>query len=375
MSSMLFWLIAKAFKEDDPRYYYSAGIAGGLCIYTYAGTRLALILGGVTFLFIIIRQRGYLLSHWKHVLSFGLGVGLSMAPQAAYFARHPDIFLGRLAQEGILFNGWLAQRAIETGKSQFDILVNQFTRTTMVFIASPAPGNFFNSPEPYLTILGSILFLLGMAYALAHMLETKHFILLVWFWAVILFGGILTLNPPANTRMLMTSPPVAILMALGTFKILEYLQKFRIVTERAIVPVCLVVVLVISYQNINFYMFEYRKNMYFQDANSEFAMETGLMANDLREVYNLYFLGAPRVFSGFPTLPFLAPKYPRVDLTAEGLATLTLAPDQKSAFFAIPENRPLIEEISRKFPGGQRGLIYRKTRSGEVLFEYYILAP
>ena len=121
-------------------------------------------------------------------------------------------------------------------------------------------------------------------------------------------------------------------------------------------------------------MFEYRKNMYFQDANSEFAMETGLMANDLREVYNLYFLGAPRVFSGFPTLPFLAPKYPRVDLTAEGLSTLTLAPDQKSAFFAIPENRPLIEEISRKFPGGQRGLIYRKTRPGEVLFEYYILA-
>jgi hypothetical protein len=81
------------------------------------------------------------------------------------------------------------------------------------------------------------------------------------------------------------------------------------------------------------------------------------------------------VFSGFPTLPFLAPKYPRADLTAEDLTTLTLAPDQKSAFFAIPENRRLIEEISRKFPGGQRGLIYRKTRPGEVLFEYYILAP
>ena len=62
-------------------------------------------------------------------------------------------------------------------------------------------------------------------------------------------------------------------------------------------------------------------------------------------------------------------------LLIAGLAALTLSPDQKAAFFAIPENRPLIEEISQRFPGGERGLIYRKSRPGEVLFEYYILAP
>ena len=164
-------------------------------------------------------------------------------------------------------------------------------------------------------------------------------------------------------------------MALGSFKILEYLQKFRLVPQRAVAPLLLAVVLIISYQNINFYMFEYRNNMYFQDPNSEYAMETALMANDLRDIYHLYFLGEPRVFSGFPTIPFLAPKYPRADFTAEDLETLTLTPNQKVAFFAIPENRPLLEEISQKFPGGKRGLSYRKTRPGEVLFEYYILAP
>jgi 4-amino-4-deoxy-L-arabinose transferase-like glycosyltransferase len=375
ISSMLFWLIAKALKDDDPRFYYSAGVVGGLSIYTYAGTRLSLILGGFTLLFVIIRQRGFLFSHWRHLLAFAFGLLLSIAPQAAYFARHPDIFLGRLGQEGIIFNGWLARRAMETGQSQLDILIDQFTRTTMVFIASPAPGNFFNSPEPYLTILGSILFLFGMGYSLAHLFETKYFILLVWFWAVILFGGVLTLNPPANTRLLMTTPPLAIYMGLGAFKILEYLQKFRIVPERAAIPAFLAVILVISYQNTNFYMGEYKRNMYFENANGEFAMETGLMANDLREIYTLYFLGSPRIFSGFPTIPFLAPDYPRADLTAEDIATLSLTPDQKVAFFAIPENQPLIEEISQKFPGGERGVIFRKSRPGEILFEYYILAP
>ena len=375
MSALLFWLITKALQKDDPRYYYSAGIVGGLCIYTYAGTRLALIMGTFIFLFVIVGQDGYLRSHWKHLVAFLFGIVVSIAPQAAYFAQHPNIFLGRMAQEGILFNGWLARRAIETGQSYMDILIDQFIRTTMVFIASPAPSNFFNSPDPYLPVIGSTLFLLGMGYSLVYLFETRYFILLVWFWAVILFGGILTLNPPANTRMLMTSPPVTILMAIGTDKLVEYLQKFRILPARAVIPIFFAVAFIITYQNVKFYMIEYKTNMYFKDANSEFAMETGLMAKDLGEDYTLYFLGAPRVFSGFPTIPFLAPQNLRADLTTESLDTLTLTPDQKVAFFAIAENRPLLEEISRKFPGGERGLVYRKTRLDEVLFEYYILAP
>ncbi len=375
MSPLLFWLIAKALQKDDPRYYYSAGVVGGLCIYTYAGTRLALIIGVIIFLFVIIRQRGYLSAHWKHLIAFFAGLVISMAPQAAFFVRHPNIFMGRLGQEGILFNGWLAQRAIQTGQSELDILIDQFIRTTLVFIVSPAPGNFLNSPEPYLTIIGSIVFLLGMGYSLAHLFETRYFIPLVWFWAVILFGGILTLNPPANTRMLMTSPPVAIFMALGTYKVVEYLQKFRLLPERAAALIFLGVVSIVSYQNINFYMGEYRTNMYFENANGEYAMETGLIAKDLGKDYMIYILGAPRILSGFPTIPFLIPENQRADFNAETLGTLTLTPDQKVAFFAVPESRPLLEEVSQKFPGGERGLVYRRPRPTEILFEYYILAP
>ncbi|HET9905766.1 MAG TPA: glycosyltransferase family 39 protein, partial [Anaerolineales bacterium] len=137
MSSLLFWLIAKGLKEDDPRFYYTAGVVGGLSVYTYAGTRLVLILSAITFLFVILRQRGYLAVHWRHLTAFASGVILSMAPQAAYFARHPDIFFGRLGQEGILFNGWLARRALETGQGQWDILLDQFKSTILVFVASP----------------------------------------------------------------------------------------------------------------------------------------------------------------------------------------------------------------------------------------------
>lgn len=375
MSSLLFWLLARAMKTDDPRCYYTAGAVAGLTIYTYVGTRLVLILSVVTLFFFVVRQRSYLFAHWKHLFYFFVGSLISAAPQAAFFARHRDIFIGRLGQEGILFNGWLTQQAAQTGKSVLEILFNQFTRTTMVFIATPALGNFFNSPYPYLTVLGSIFFLLGMAYALAYFLRPQHFMILVWFWAVILFGGILTLNPPANTRLLMTTPVVGIFMALGAYKILEYLQKFRLVPERMVVPVLAVIVFVIVYQNISYYMFEYRKNMYFQDANGEYAMEIGLMAKQLGEDVPLFIMGEPRVYSSFPTLSYIAPNNPRTDLGAANISTLQLDPDQKVAFFATPENRSLLEEIKQTYPGGTGGSVYRKTKPEELLFDYYIVTP
>lgn len=375
MSALVFWLLARGIMKRDPRWFFSAGIAAGLCIYTYAGTRLALILSVATLIFFILRDRKFLTTHWQHLIAFAVGGMISAAPQAAFFARHPDIFMGRLAQEGILFNGWLPQHAAQTGKSALAILFEQFTRTFLVFISSPALGNFFNSPYPYLTLLGSILFLLGMGYALAYLWQPKHFIVLLWFWSVILFGGILTLNPPANTRMLMTAPPVALFMALGIDKVLEYPKKFGLVPVRAVVPIMAIIVGIITYQNSSFYMGEYRSNMYFQDANGEYAMEASLMAKSLGNEYHIYSLGAPRVFTGFPTFGFLVPENPKMDLAAESVATLEVPTNQKSVFFASPENRAAFQEIKTKFPGGVEGIMIRKYIPQEILFEYYILNP
>ncbi len=374
VSALMFWLIVRGIKKDDACYYYSAGAVAGLSIYTYAGTRLVLILASITFLFLMIRQKRYLVTHWKHLLSFAGGVAISAAPQSAFFARHPDIFMGRFGQEGIFLNGWLAEQVAQTGKSTLEILFNQFTRTTMVFIASAAPGNFFNSPQPYLTVIGSILFLVGMAYALAYLLEPRYFILIIWFWTVILFGGVLTLNPPANTRLLMTTPALSLFIALGAYKVLEYLQKFNIVSPRLFAPALLVLTATIAYQNINYYMFDYRSHMYFQDANGEFAMEVGKMASKLEDDYQIFVLGEPRIFSGFPTLAFITPNTPRFDLGVETIETFELDSTKKAAFFAIPENRSLIAEVSHKYPGGEDGLVYRKPNPNEILFEYYILS-
>ena len=54
---------------------------------------------------------------------------------------------------------------------------------------------------------------------------------------------------------------------------------------------------------------------------------------------------------------------------------LELAPGRRTSFFATPENRVLLQQIRRKYPGGQTGLVHRQTRPAEPLFEYYVVDP
>ena len=104
-------------------------------------------------------------------------------------------------------------------------------------------------------------------------------------------------------------------------------------------------------------------------------MELGLMAKERGKAFQIFVLGAPRIFSDFPTIGFLAPDNPRQNLNAEDIDALEFPAGTAAGFFAIPENRPMLDAISQKYPGGERGLVYRKPKPNEILFEYYILEP
>jgi 4-amino-4-deoxy-L-arabinose transferase-like glycosyltransferase len=372
MSSTMVWLAVRAARSGDRRYYYTAGAVAGLTLYSYPGTRLALGLGGVALLYCRYKERGSEHRRW-HLLVFVAAAIVSAAPQAVYFALHPARFLSRLGQESILLNGWLMDKAGHAVLGAVPPLLTQLTGTVLPFVATPASGNVFNSPYPYLTLPESLLFLAGMATALARIWAPPHFILLVWFWAVLVLGGVLTMSPPASTRLLATTPVVAMFMATGGRTLFEQVRKRGVLAARSFVPICLVGVAAIGYLNIRFYWFEYRQRMYFQDAHAEYAMEVGLLARTLGEDCHLYVLGAPRVFASFPTLRYLVPQHAVADLAASDVPHIERADGECAAFFAIPENRPVLAELRRRFPGGAGGVLHRKPRPAEILFEYYVV--
>jgi 4-amino-4-deoxy-L-arabinose transferase-like glycosyltransferase len=369
---LVLWLTVRAIRKGRVSDYIWAGLAGGLAFYTYVGSRLVLELALFTLLYTVIRQRGYLRTHIVHLGVFIFSAILAITPLAYYFIHHPDIFMTRLGQENIFITHWLENEVNRTGTSAISILWKQFTDTILVYISQPAVGNFFNSSQPYLSIIGSIFFVFGMVYALIKVSETRMMMILVWFWSVIFLGGVLTLSPPANTRLVMTSTAVAIFIALGVTQFFELLGRMKILSPRWQTLFSIGLVLLLGIQNLTYYFGVYRYKNYFQDGTGEFAEKFGLELQRLGPNYDYYLFGRPRIFAAFPTIVFLSPKNTMVDLTPDMVGTIALTEGKSNVFIAIPENRSDLEQIEQKFPGGTWEQVDRRYIN-EVLYFAYIL--
>jgi hypothetical protein len=344
-ASLVLWLVVRAIHKDRVTDYLAAGILGGLSFYTYIGSRLVLALAIVVLAYAVIRERGYFRSHLSRIGIFLAGAGVAIAPVGYYFFRHYDVFLTRWAQANIFSNDWLINASKNAGLSIPAFLWKHFTDTILVYISNPAVGAIYNSPMPYLTIFGSIFFLMMT--------------LLVWFWSVVFFGGFMTQDAPANARLIMSLPAVALFIGFGIYKFTDYLLRMKLINQHWQKIISAIVVLILIGQNIAFFFGVYYIQDYNEDANAELGQKTGLDLQRLGPNYDLYLFGVPRVFAAFPTTVFLAPE--------NGLF-------EGNIFVAIPENRNDLMAVSQKYPGGTWATTQRSFKQ-EVLYYAYFIPP
>jgi 4-amino-4-deoxy-L-arabinose transferase-like glycosyltransferase len=370
------WLLYRALRRGGLPDYAWAGMATGLALYTYLGSRLSIALVFGTLIYVCLRERGYTRAHIRHLLVFASAALVVAAPMALYFYRNSDHFMSRLNSEGILNNGFLEREAVATGKGYVGVLLDQFARSSLVFVSQGAPGGFFNSPAPYLPAIGAVFLVLGMAYTLGRLLEPRYMTLFAWFWSVVILGSTLTVGPPSSQRLLMTAPAVALLVALGLRKTAEAAERMGVFSLRGAVALCAAVATLISLQGVYFYFGEYRQGHYFEDASNEMSYESFHHTAQLGQDYRMYIVGYPRVFVAFANFDYLAPDLPKQDfndVTPESVAAL---PRDRGAFFlTIPERRQDLQNIARWVPGGEWIQVYRRYQPVDVLYYAYQVPP
>lgn len=366
------WLALRALRTSQASDFMWAGLVCGLCAYTYVGSRLVPALALLLIAFTILRKPSSLRQYLFPLSVFVLSGLLAVSPLAYYFIRHPDIFMTRLGQESIFLNNWLVLQSERSGSSIAALLWKQFTDTVLVYISQPAIGNFFNSPKPYLSLAASIFFLFGMVTAVLRIKETRMFALLAWFWSVVLIGGVFTLSPPANTRLVMTSPAVAIFLALGIVSSLGLVSKLIFLPPRTRTLIGAALVVLLGMHNIAFYFGSYRYQNRFEDATGEYTQTFGLELQSLGPSYDYYFFGLPRIFAAFPTVVFLAPENNMYDVTGESIDSMVLDPTKSQIFVAIPENRSDLERVAARYPGGTWEEVGRRYKP-EILYYAYLL--
>jgi hypothetical protein len=371
-SSVLLWLVFRATRKGTPGWYLAAGIAAGLCMYTYPGTRLSLLLAVGALGFIALRTPGFLHAQWKNLAVFALAAFITAAPINAVFYTLPDQFFARFNGEGILQNGALQAEVRDAGISAVTILTRQFLQSSLVFIATAAPSQFFNSPRAYYSIVGAIFLMFGLFITARRILDTRNMTIFVWFFAAIILGSTFTGGPPSSQRMLSSSPASAIIAAIGLVACIEALQLSSVFLRRTAPTLLLLALLINSSQDISYYFQDYRAGHYFEDPSNEITFESRAIVTPLGESGNFYLIGAPMTLTSFGNFSYFSPDVTKVDfneITRENLAALPK--DKDALFLAIPYRETDLLKIEEWLPGGQKISEQRRYQPDQPLFYAY----
>jgi hypothetical protein len=202
--------------------------------------------------------------------------------------------------------------------------------------------------------VAGIFALLGMVWALIRWRERRYFLALIWFWSVIVTGGMLTESPPSSQRLVIAIPAVALLVAFGlerTVHLARWLLRFDRKWENVVLGL-LGLILVAS--SVRFYFVEFTPARRYGSPNGETATMIGRYLRDLDGGYEAYFFGAPRIYWGFGTMTFLAPDVPGRDV----IESLEAPPDfvdeiAGAVFIFLPERAGELAWVQRALPNGR----------------------
>ncbi len=353
LATLSFLFLALGTRTRRAGCFALAGVFLGLDQYAYTGARVMPLVLAAYLVYLAWRQPGFwALQRWNLLILAG-GFLVTGWPLFLFFARHPQDFMARVTQLGIIQSGWLANTAASLQRSPASLLWEQFVKSALAFNYFYDPTPFYGPRMPLLDFLSAVPFTFGLIYAMARWRQPKHGLLALWFWAVLIFGGVLLENPPSSQRLLLSIVPVSIFVSLGITLLAQVAgQAFRWRPSSPGLAVALAVVC-LGAINLRFYFGVYSQYRTYGGVNNEVGHEMGLYLHQLGAGHRYYFFGAPRMFAGFSTVAYLAPEVPGVDVL-EPLAGPPdfVTPDLIPVFVFLPERLGELEAVRLSYPQG-----------------------
>lgn len=352
-----------------------AGVVAGIGQYFYAGGRLALILALLLVIYLWIQDR-FKITRGQLI---GLGIFIIAAlvaggPMFAYAINHPNDYNARANQIGILQSGWLANEVLQTGKSQAEILLDQFWRAALAFNAYPDRTGWYGLDAPLLDRLSGTLFILGIFSATLWSLRDKRLApMAAWWWSAILTGGMLTDTTPSSQRLITTSIPAMFFVAWAIEHFVSALGKR--LPQVIATAVGAAVVLLLGIISVNLYFNEYTPQRLFAGEHALIGtMLSEHVLQDLEPDTQIYFFGAPRMYGNIGTMRYLLADIPKIDVLEplENRFEPDPAPDRNTLLFVfLPERTNELAWVQEAYPEGQTAEAASPSRPDKVLYTTY----
>jgi hypothetical protein len=372
-STLILWLLFRGAKRGSTLSFVAAGIVAGLCMYTYIGSILAPVIGAGALIYIALRMPGFLRANIKNILFLILAITIVILPLLGHYYTHSDSFLARYKGEGIFENGSIQDKIKTTGKNTAQILLDQFAKSSLVYIVTPAPSNFYSSPKPYLIPLVAILFMFGLALTLSRIKDARFMVIIAWLLTPIILGSTLTGGPPSTQRMMMSMPALMMISAVGMITVVESIQQFGQKVLRFAPVILLSLVLYTGYTNIAFYFYEYRNGNFFGNPTNEFTYEASKAIAPLHDQSRLYMIQTPSIpYLSFPSFKFFAPDVEKLDFNLVTRETLSkLSNDKDALFMATPDRILDLNFVRQQIPAGTWNEVKRRYDPTQLLYYSY----
>lgn len=227
-SALVFYFLWRGLRTERRWTFVAAGIALGLSVYTYQAARILPVLVVLAFVFVALRRGRVLRRDVVNLLIVALVSILVFAPLGLYFLEHPAAFTQRVEQT-VVFDpaqGWGAN---------LRALGREFWETVLVFSFRGDDEPIHNLPgRPALNPFLSVLFFLGLVFAVVRARRPRYAFLLAWLM-VMASPAILSTHGPATKRAIGTFPAVMLLLAVGGLATWDALKRWlaRYATGRA----------------------------------------------------------------------------------------------------------------------------------------------
>jgi len=351
-----------------------AGLATGLSWYGYFGSRIILITVAVFLSLQTLAERGFLRRHARPLVLMALMAFMVISPLLLYYANYPANLSARWNQ--VSFFRWLKNElARPDHASTFDLVVRQVWRSISAFNHTLDPTFWYRAQIPLLDFVSGILFILGLAVAIARRRRPSERLILLWFILALTLGWILTENPPSSMRMVIIAPAVAVLAALGLDHLLT-LARWAIggrATHWRVVAAAILAL--IAALNTYYYFLVYTPTRVYGNPSAETATVLARYLKDRDDRPLVYFYGPPFLYFDFGSIQFIARDVPGVSVPPKSeVPTFLTLIDGPTLFVVLRERLEELDEIQTRYPRGALNR-FRSDADGRLMFVVYEVAP
>lgn len=374
MGLIIFTAFLHGLRARLPFSFALAGVALGVALHFYMGTRLFLVLMGVVGLHQLVFHHRRVFGLLGQLMLVPVGFVLGGGPLLHYFITNPEAFSARFKSVGIFYSEWFTEKRV-AGMSEVQIWLDQFYHAFGSYLFIPDQSSHYDPGIAFLNPVSGVLFLFGVALVVVRWRRVDSVLLLAWLVLATFFGGVLLANTPESGRYVTTAPLLCLFVALAVAQVGHVVKWVGKLPQHAGQMFGALIVVGLALWNVHFYFLEFgpRENFSWTEPGNQIGAYLAAEDTPDEPIY-VYFFGAPRLYLRYGSIRFLAPEVQGTDVAGplSSPDNLPPLPDGHRPIFVFypPHREDELTVVRERYPYGTLYKFPWRSREG-LLFRSY----